>query len=266
MVGLLLGSVAMAGLFLAIQRVAQRNLRRANLSPLADLVKARLSLAYTSIKAGNTSRGPEAGSQGTARRASPPITLTVRVLPTSDGLAGRGMYSDRYPKGVSIPSAAAFADQIAAYGAAYRVWIVPRGWTGSAAVGADGSTAVDLHPPHGSAKSGPRFHYEDTGGCAGCAVYGAAPYFPCALKEYKEFPLPGPVSAVPHGLKVAPLSPSLVTYTGSEGGGLLVRGVIHFACGTDQPFFQQGEFVLPRLDAKLLHFLLHTFVSREKLK
>jgi hypothetical protein len=206
----------------------------------------------------------EASRQASRGGVSSTVTLTVHILPTDDS-AGRGMglYVNRYPKTVRVENATAFADRIAAYGAAFHVWIAPKGWTGSANSGGDASRFVSLYPVNGSAKSGPRFQYEDTGGCAGCAIDEAAAFFPSAAQGYDE---PGPPSAAPPGLKVTSRSPSLVTYTLPNLDGLMVRGVAYFNGSDSGPFFEKADFVLPDKDAKLMSFLVHTFIRREKLK
>lgn len=193
--------------------------------------------------------------------ASPPLTLKVQVLVTLDGSepGGTGLHTDRYPKTVSLEHAAPFSNRISAYGAAYRVWIAPKGWTGSATIGADGSTDVDLHSLAGSAAAGQRFHYENSGGCAGCAVVSAAPYFSSAIRQWKEFFSYQTLSPLPHHLLITRLSPEFLTYSYPAGHDLVARGAIHFD-SSDQ-FSEKAEFVLPRSDAKLSDFLLQRLIT-----
>lgn len=49
---------------------------------------------------------------------------------------GDGRYADRYPKTIRVEAAAAISNRISAYGAAYRVCIAPKGWTGTAVLDA----------------------------------------------------------------------------------------------------------------------------------
>lgn len=95
----------------------------------------------------------------------------------------------------------------------------------------------------------------------------AAPYFPKAKREYnKMFPAPlPPLPPAPLGLRIVSLSPTLVTYLLPDEGSLMVRGVVYFRYGPNR-FLEDAEFVLPHTDAKLLHFLMGTFIRREKLK
>jgi Domain of unknown function (DUF4850) len=194
------------------------------------------------------------------------VVLTVHVLVTSDGgeRGGTGLFADRYPKTITVENVTPFSNRIAAYGAAYRVWIAPKGWAGSAAVGADGSTDVDLHSARDSARSRQRFHYENSGGCAGCAVISAAPYFPSAKRQWKELFSNITLSPIPPGAQITHVSQSVVTYSYPSGHDLLARGVIHFDSANQ--FFEQAEFVLPRADSKLLNFLLQRFISSAKLR
>jgi hypothetical protein len=188
------------------------------------------------------------------------VTLAVIVLPTSNGA---GMSVETYPKTIRVNGAAPFSERIAAYGLANRVWIAPKDWTGSAEVGADGSTLVKLFPLNGSQKSGPRFRYSDTGGCAGCALGEAAPYFPNAMREWKKSFGYETAEVLPPGIKLVPVSSTLVMYLLPDKGGLLGRGVAY--CQPPSRFhFAKAEFVLPRADAKLSKFLIRTLVGQQK--
>lgn len=188
------------------------------------------------------------------------ITLTVHVLPTSN--AADTPPPETYPKTIQVNDAGAFSDRIAAYGLANSVWIAPKGWTGSATVGADASTLVTLYPVNGSAKSGPRFRYEYSGGCSGCALDEAAPYFPNAMKAWKNlFGLDGEtIPALPRGTKLTPVSSTLVMYTLSTADNLLGKGATCFVPHEDS--FEKAEFILPQADARLLKWLMQTVVRR----
>lgn len=247
----------------------KKNWRKATIGTTVALVGVFLSFGSSSaIHAASTescpTRGHETSKHAKTQRKSTAITLTVHVLPTSDGINGEGMYADKYPKRMSIRNAEAFADQIAAFGAAYHVWIGPKGWTGSAVVGVDGGTSVGLYPVGGSALSGPHIEFAETPACMACMLDGAAPYFPRAKQEYNET-FDAPLPPAPPGLRVYPLSPTLVTYLLPDVGSLMVRGVVYFGEGPNR-FLEDAKFVLPHADAKLLHFLMQTFVRREKLK
>jgi len=205
-------------------------------------------------------------SGGASREERLAVTLSVHALPTSDGASGEtGAFADRYPKTVEVKDSAPFTGRIAAYGAAYRVWIAPEGWTGSAVVGGDGSTVVKLHPMSGSAGSGPRFYYQDTGGCAGCALSEAAPYFRNAKQEWKEMFGYETPEKLPRGITLARLSSTLVTYSLPQREGLLGRGAAYFI-PPHEYFFARGDFFLQRADKKLLEFLVRALITEQRWK
>jgi hypothetical protein len=243
-----------------------KNSRKAAIGAAIVLACALLSFGSSSaMRAAAPARlaapDHQAGKQRNSRRTPATITLTVHVLHTTYGIPSQAAYT--YPKSTSLRNAGEFADQIAAFGGANHVWIGPKGWTGSAGVGADGGTGVDLHPVGGSSLSGPHIQFEATPACVSCMLGGAALYFPGAKQEYdKSFPAPLPPP--PHGLRISRLSPTLVRYSLPDESGLMVRGIVYFKGPYD--FLESARFVLPHADAKLLNFLMQTFIRREKLK
>lgn len=234
-------------------------MRRATSSLLALIVLwgiLALAGAVTTSSHSNRAFGEESG----------PVTLDVLVLPTSNGADGTsGLYAERYPKSIEVNDAVALADRIAAYGAGYRVWIAPKGWIGSAAVAFDGRTTVNLHPLNGSPKSESRFSYADSGGCAGCALTLAAPYFPNAMQELKKSFGEATPEALPRDIKLTRVSPTLVMYALPDGERLLCRGAAYFI-PPNEDFSAKAEFYLPHTDARLLKFLVDTAVSQQKWK
>lgn len=223
-------------------------------------MRSRIASALSLIALGSL-LAPGNCTTAASGKESSTITLTVNVLPTSDDVNGPGLHIDRYPKAIRVENAAEFADHIAAYGAAYQIWIAPKGWIGSAAVAFDGRTTVNLYPPNGSAKSGPRFLYEDSGGCAGCALALAAPYFPSARQSLKELFAQIP-QALPHGTKLTRVSLTLVMYMLSGRERLLCRGAAYSIPSNE--FSAQFEFSLPRSDSRLLKFLMKTVIRQQK--
>lgn len=211
---------------------------------------------------------PSHSSAGSLSRGIPEeqrstITLTVQVLPTSYGVDTPP--AETYPKTIQVSDGGPFSELIAAYGLANRVWIAPKGWIGSAAVAFDGRTVMNLYPPNGSAKSGPRFRYEDTGGCAGCALDGAAPYFPKAMEDLKKLFGTDTVETLPRDTKLVSVSSSLVMYSLPGRDGLLGSGAAYFL-PPNEDFFAKAEFFVQDGDAKLLKFLLDTVVRQQRWK
>ncbi len=209
------------------------------LAGFAAHVRGRSHFKSTLLTQG-TSDGIRVNTDASGSQASPRMpsiaVLKVHVLLTSDGgdPGGDGSYADRYPETIRVEAAAAFSNRISAYGAAYQIWIAPTDWTGTGAVGGDGSTEVDLHPVRYSTNPRPRLHYENSGGCAGCALDAAAPYFPSAMQSWEElFGYDAP--RLPPGLKIDRVSQKLVTYSFFNGQDMLTRGAIYF--DSSPPFF-----------------------------
>ena len=197
------------------------------------------------------------------------VSVPVTAIPTSDAMKGTGMYSDQYPSSENLDGLDAFASQIQEYGGAYKLWLGPKGWTGSSAAGADGNTSIRLYPMGGSDSSGPHINYTLIPACEGCMLSSAAPYFHQARESWnQQFNQDGsmPIQA-PSGLKVDSLSPTLVSFSVPDSAGLLTCGVVYYDStkSSDVPF-AEAKFVLPQADSALAHFLSRSFVTREGLK
>jgi hypothetical protein len=205
------------------------------------------------------------------------VNLPVTILPTSDGYSGEGMYADKYPSTFSVENATGFADQIAAYGAAYHVWIAPQGWTGLSGSGVDGNISVDLYPPGlgayggdvGVPNGGPHITYYEVPGCVGCMLDGAAQYFANAMQQYNSMynsDGSNPIT-IPQGLKITPISSTLVTYTFPDENGLSIHGVAYYNPGVQNmqgAFYAEARFILPKAQADLSDFLSKIFINREE--
>lgn len=184
------------------------------------------------------------------------VKLRVRVIPTSYG-AGPGEHG-KYPKRISLKIPAKLKNQISAYGAAHQTLLAPKGWTGTAAQGADGSTDVRLYPHSGYSQDGSYVIYRDDGGCAGCAALDAAPYFPDAKSSAQEFG--SYKEKIPAGLEIHRLSPHLVTFGLPGAPGITVRGVVFYSGNSDYDY-ARVQLALPRPEAALMRFLLRHYVA-----
>jgi len=194
--------------------------------------------------------------------------LSVNILSTTDGLQGKGMYANRYPKNVDAKGGGKFFKQIAAYGAAYHIWIGPKEWTGEGASGVDGTLSVNLFPPNGSDSVGPHINYYEVPACVGCMLSAAALYFPDAMQNWNsQFNDDGSDSIrIPNGLKITTISSRLLTYTLPDRNGLAVRGVAYYDSTMESNLpFAQAEFTYSRQDSTLIEFLLQSFIFRETL-
>ena len=197
-----------------------------------------------------------------------PSALSITVLSTTDGSIGVGMYADKYPSSTTVKNIGIFSGQISAYGAAYKVWIGLKGWTGQGEIGVDGNTGVNLYPIGGSADSGPHISYTEVPACEMCILSGAAPYFASAMEQYNSmynqngaYPI-----TIPQGLEFASLSPTLVTYTLPDHNGLSTHGVVYYNPTESRYPYAEAKFVLPSSQANISDFLSRTFISQEDLK
>lgn len=182
--------------------------------------------------------------------------LRVHVIPTS--YAAGTAYHPKYPKSISLQVPASLKDSVSAYGAADRIWLGAKGWVGTAAQGADGSTVVELHPLAGRLRAGSHVTYTDDGGCAGCATVNAARYFPELRGEAREFY--GYHEKTPVGLKIQQVSAHLVTFTLLGNAGSVTHGVAFYSGDSDYQFAQM-TVVLPRSDFALGQFLRRHYAA-----
>ena len=188
--------------------------------------------------------------------------LPVIVLPTIDGGASDDseVNSFQYPQKDTI-DADTLNSLIAAYGAAYQVWLGPAGWVGNSRLGADGNIDVVLHPKTDSSKSGPHIFYYEAPACVGCILEAAARYFPEAMKEnVREY---HDTAKIPDGIQIKHLSSTLITYSLPSRSDLSMRGVAHFTGDQD---YVEACFILPKKDTNLADFLINNFIKTKHLK
>lgn len=185
------------------------------------------------------------------------IKLRVRVIPTSYGNEPLGRI--KYPRTASLKIPAPLKDSLAAYGAARQTLLGPKGWTGTAAQGADNGTTIKLYPRSGYSQDGPYFIYRDDGGCAGCATLDAAPYFPAAKSGVRD--LGGYKEKIPAGIEIHRLSQHLVTFDLPGTPGMTVRGVVFYS-GNPGYVYAHVQLALPLSEATLMRFLIRHYVAR----
>jgi len=188
--------------------------------------------------------------------------LLVKVLPTTDGIEDDSVVKAfKYPDSIWVDDAP--GKELAAFGAAYDVWLGAQGWTGKGAMGADGNVAVELFPPGAEDLSGPHISYYYVPACVGCILSSAAEYFPGAMEEYnKEYNQDNksPIK-IPDSIKITHLSPSVIMYTLPSKNGLLTQGLAHYE-GTENYF--EATFVLPTQQSALSDFLMHYYIAEIK--
>jgi hypothetical protein len=174
----------------------------------------------------------------------------------------------KYPKSVLLAVPPGLVGQIAAYGASSKVWIGPKGWTGSGVVGVDGNVVVKLYPTKKHIKSGPHISYYQVPACEYCMLHSAARFFSNARLRYNSEQNENgkdPVT-IPKGLKRTRLSSTLVTYTLPDSNGLSTRGVAYYNQDDRDCPYTNVEFTLPAEESDLSDFLLRTLIRREHLK
>jgi hypothetical protein len=161
-----------------------------------------------------------------------------------------------------VEGARALLDRIAAYGVAYHLWIAPKGWTGSAAVGADGSTVVTLYPVGGRNRATVS-RSKRRGLCGLCASRGGRLFSKREVELKKVFDTAETVQTLPHGTQLIPVSSSLKMYLQPDKDDLLGRGAVYYQ-PPNEYVFAKAEFVLPRTDAELSKFLVRTLVAQQE--
>ena len=203
----------------------------------------------------------------TGAGSAPKTVLRVNKIPTEDGmLSDEEANAFKYPARISVDSAGDQANEIAAYGGAYKIWLGPKGWTGNAHAGADGNAVINLRPADTSTAHGQRATYYEVPACIGCMLLAAAPYFPAAMEEYnKEYNEDSSSHIeIPEGLQITRISETLISYTLPEKNGLITGGVAFYLPPgvAGDPYYTEAEFVLPRTKAGLLQFLSRNFIAK----
>lgn len=204
-------------------------------------------------------------------KSSTTVQIPVTVLPTDDVGNGVGAYADKYPSNITVSGDKQLIDKVTAFGAAYRVHLGIKGWTGSGLIGSDGNNSVDLHPAIlQPSQIGQEIFYAEIPACIGCMLDAAAPYFSNAQTQRNlSYNQDGSNNVTaPQGLQVAPISSTLITYTLPDSGGLSTQGVIYYFPGskTSDPEFAEAKFVLPAGETDLFNFLIQNFISQGKYK
>lgn len=188
------------------------------------------------------------------------VTLPVSIISPTFG-ASAVRFS--YPPTVTVTAPVSWASQIQAVGAVGFVVITPKGWTGQASEGADGSRSVALYPPTGSAKHGFRITIQTASACVGCAWYGAAPYFSWVRQHF---------SSAGWGTYTGPVIPGYAASSDlsyyqapNTSTGLHVNGIAYapFILNPQATvLFRQAETVLPRGEHGLATLVLNQLLNQ----
>jgi hypothetical protein len=225
------------------------------------------SATTASSRATSTRPSPSPTSTGTptsSASASPnvvPVTLPVTVVPTTYG-AGSGAPP---PAAVTLMLPAADQGRLGAYFVGVVV-LAPAGWSGSAAVGADGSIRAMLYPPGGSANAGPREVLQEDGACQGCGDSDSAKYFPAVHSDWASYGWPFAPPPLLAFQGTDDLSSDTLAYSLPDTpSGLAVNGVAYSGVLADNPglTFADLRVYLPPSETALATVILNDFVQRD---
>lgn len=223
------------------------------------------SSSHATPSASAESSAPASSTLSSSVNSTPVPTVQTVTLPVSiiTPTFGGSATAFSYPTHITVTVPVAWAPQIQAVGAVGFVAIVPKGWTGQAAEGADGSRSVTLYPQGGLAHHGPRLTIETAGACEGCAWAEAYPYFSWVQQHYQSSwgfvdnaaPIPGYVAGPNLRFYTAPTTPNGYHVTG-----------IAYAPFITQPksfiLFRRAQVVLPPGEHSLASVMLNELLSQ----
>ena len=188
-------------------------------------------------------------------------SFDVTVLPTRG--PGRTSAPPTYVAAVLRRIPARHAALLTAYGVAGRIFLAPRGWTGSGVfAGAKGATATLRATARSPVAAGTLdYRYEDS--CWGCAIDDAARYFVWPREHWTEvraanMPLP-PARRLVRKVYV---TPRLIAYQAPDTSvGLEVNGLIYSSIDErphTTPLLMRVEVTLPHSQHALATTMLDT--------
>ncbi|MCD6010912.1 MAG: hypothetical protein K0Q79_774 [Flavipsychrobacter sp.] len=173
---------------------------------------------------------------------------------------------EKYPYSISL-DLDTFAGKVAVFGAAYQLWLGPKGWSGRAETVPEGTIHVWLHPAADSSGTGSGITYTEMPSCRGCIVAAAAPFFAEAKKTYNKAGNENPALKAPVGLTIEQVSPSLVIYRLPERSGLQTIGVAQYLAqdSVNDAYFLEAKFTMPAEQKALAEFFVKKFVEMREL-
>ena len=192
------------------------------------------------------------------------IGLPVKRLNTS--YTADGQKDGAYPTSLSVALPARLAASVGAYGTAGLSFLAPLGWTGTGSVGTDGYMEISMYPVNNPPHS-LEMKVDGDPACFGCALDGAAAYFPNG-KQWEQdngFPVPKDLPTLATDTLV---TPQLVHYTQiftADGGTSNGYAYIGMKNGNPVAPFLKVEFRGFDSNPDLTTFLLKDFLSRQKL-
>lgn len=217
------------------------------------------------------------GSAKPAQVASPaptaaagPVTASLPVVscPTSLGVDQPAVPLPR-TRPVSVPQALAAGLSLYADTQGVMQILGPKGWSCTAAYGADGSGGVTVYPRGAGASSPVAIAGSETSACAGCTLSQACPLFPSAAKALRSaLGLACPARS-PAAETVAPIAAGIVAFedppgvkgAGQPSGGRYpANGVLTYHPSAPDGSWQE-TCTLPASEKDVCTAVLNTFVS-----
>ena len=223
-----------------------------------------LVLSVISCNSVTANNNTDATTDTIAARKVTETTLNVIPSPTLDPKHDSIAKNFTYPATFTLNDTV-LKGQLAAFGAAYKVWLGPKEWIGRGAIGAEGDILVTLLPPNGHFLNGPYIVYSDISSCKSCILFSAAQYFPEALAKYNaEYNKDNakPVE-IPKGLEVKQVSPGVMTYSKPWKKGMVIRGVVSY---TETGHYYEAEFALPQQHSELGDVLVKAYIEQIRQK
>ncbi len=230
-------------------------------SPRASLPSSTLSSTSSSTQPSDlSSTAPSTSSANSpSTPASETVSLPVSVLtPTFGG----GQVAFHYPTSLTVTVPVEWASRLQAIGTVGFVVIVPKGWTGTALEGADGSRSIALYPSGGSSTHGPRLTILTASQCVGCAWSEAAPYFAWVRQHYASAGWGTYSGPTVSGYAA---SPDLRYYESSTPSGLRANGVAFapFVLNAQsRVLFRQSQIVLAPGEHGLATLILNNLLGQ----
>jgi serine/threonine protein kinase len=214
---------------------------------------------------------PTSPRTATASTAAGLVTASLPVVscPTSLGIDHPAVPLPR-SRPVKVPKV--LAAGLSVYGDNQGVMEVlgPRGWSCTAAIGADGSGGVTVYPPGAGPSSPVAIDGSQTSACVGCTLGQACTLFPSAAKAYRsQFGQACPTRP-PAAETVVPIAAGIVAFQDPpgvkgdgqpSGGQYQASGVMTYPPSAQDDGSWLETCTMPPSEKNICTAVLNTFVS-----
>ncbi len=248
-----------------------RHLRALLAIAAATAVGAVVAVAIVTTGSFHQHSGASAASSPAAARSATAGLVTASVpvasCPTSLGIDRPAVPLPR-SRPVAVPKALAAGLTVYADNQGVMEVLGPKGWSCTAAIGADGSGGVTVYPPAAGPSSPVAIIGSETSACVGCTISQACPLFPSAAKAYSsQFGQACP--ARPDAETVTPIATGIVAFQDPpgvkgdgqpSGGQYPANGVMTYHPSAPDGSWQE-TCTLPASKKNICTTALNTFVS-----